>query len=129
MSRQIIATDRAPRAIGPYSQAVRAGNLVFCSGQIALDPASGQVVGAGDVAAQTRRVLDNLEAVLAAAGAGFGDVVKTTVYLADMGHFPVVNEIYGQRIGGEPPARATVEVSRLPKDVLVEIDAVAVVGG
>ena len=121
-------TDGAPRAIGPYSQAIRAGNLLFCSGQIALDPASGQVVGEGDVAAQTRRVMDNLQAVLAAGGASFAAVVKTTIYLRDMAHFPVVNQIYGERAGAEPPARATVEVSGLPRGVLVEIDAIAVVG-
>jgi len=121
-------TDGAPRAIGPYSQAIRAGNLLFCSGQIALDPASGQVVGEGDVAAQTRRVMDNLQAVLAAGGASFAAVVKTTIYLRDMAHFPVVNQIYGERAGAEPPARATVEVSGLPKGVLVEIDAIAVLG-
>ena len=121
-------TDGAPKAIGPYSQAIRAGNLLFCSGQIALDPASGQVVGEGDVAAQTRRVMDNLQAVLAAGGASFAAVVKTTIYLRDMAHFPVVNQIYGERAGAEPPARATVEVSGLPKGVLVEIDAIAVLG-
>ena len=127
-NRRVISTPNAPGAIGPYSQAVVAGNLVFCSGQIAFDPASGLVVGADDVVAQTERVMDNLEAVLAAAGAGFGSVVKTTIYLADMGDFPRVNEAYGSRFGADPPARATVEVSRLPKDVLVEIDAIAVVG-
>ncbi len=128
MSRTVIATDGAPKAIGPYSQAIRAGNLLFCSGQIALDPASGQVVGEGDVAVQTRRVMDNLDAVLRAAGAGFASVVKTTIYLRDMNHFPVVNQIYGERAGAEPPARATVEVSGLPRGVLVEIDAIAVLG-
>lgn len=125
-SRTVISTDRAPRAIGPYSQAIAAGALVFCSGQIALDPATGQLVGADDVAAQTRQVLDNLEAVLAAAGAGFGQVVKTTIFLADMNDFAVVNQVYAERVGAEPPARATVEVSRLPRDVRVEIDAIAV---
>ena len=125
-SRTVIATGDAPDAIGPYSQAVRVGNLVFCSGQIALDPSTGEIVGEGDVAAQTRQVLDNLEAVLRAARSGRGGVVKTTIYLADMADFPTVNEVYGERFASEPPARATVEVSRLPKDVLVEIDAVAV---
>jgi 2-iminobutanoate/2-iminopropanoate deaminase len=124
--RTVIATSDAPDAIGPYSQAVRVGNLVFCSGQIALDPGSGEIVGEGDVAAQTRQVLDNLEAVLRASRSGLGGVVKTTIYLADMGDFPTVNEVYGERFANEPPARATVEVSRLPKDVLVEIDAIAV---
>ena len=127
-NRRVISTLNAPGAIGPYSQAVVAGNLVFCSGQIALDPASGQIVGDGDVVAQTERVMDNLAAVLAAAGASFATVVKTTIYLADMSDFPRVNEAYGARFAADPPARATVEVSRLPKNVLVEIDAIAVVG-
>lgn len=124
--RTIISTDRAPKAIGPYSQAVRAGDLLFCSGQVALDPATGELVGSGDVAAQTRQALDNLEAVLAAAGASLSSVVKTTIYLSDMNDFAVVNEVYGERAGSEPPARATVEVSRLPKDARVEIEAIAV---
>lgn len=124
-NRRVISTDKAPGAIGPYSQAVAAGNLVFCSGQIALDPASGQLVGNGDVAAQTTQVMSNLAAVLEAAGASFASVVKTTIYLKDMGDFPVVNEAYGKHFPAEPPARATVEVARLPKDVLVEIDAIA----
>jgi len=124
-SRTVIATDDAPGAIGPYSQAVRVDNLVFCSGQIALDPSTGEIVGEGDVAAQTRQVLDNLEAVLKAARSGVGGVVKTTIYLADMADFPTVNQVYGERFASNPPARATVEVARLPKDVLVEIDAIA----
>ncbi len=127
-SRTVIATSDAPSAIGPYSQAIRAGGLVFCSGQIALDPEGGALVGEGDVAAQTRQVMDNLAAVLAAAGCGFQAVVKTTIYLADMGDFPTVNQVYGERFPDSPPARATVEVSRLPKDVLVEIDAIALAG-
>lgn len=127
-SRTVIATSDAPSAIGPYSQAIRAGDFVFCSGQIALDPKTGALVGEGDVAAQTRQVMDNLAAVLGAAGCGFESVVKTTIYLADMGDFPTVNEAYGERFPDRPPARATVEVSRLPKDVLVEIDAIALVG-
>lgn len=126
-TRQIVSTDGAPGAIGPYSQAVRAGDFLFCSGQIALDPASGVLVGEGDVAAQTNRVLDNLAAVLEAGGASFASVVKTTIFLADMNHFPIVNEVYAARFSADPPARATVEVSRLPKDVLVEIDAIALV--
>lgn len=124
-TRDIVSTTDAPAAIGPYSQAVCLGELVFCSGQIALDPATGDVVGAGDVAVQTKRVLDNLEAVLAAAGSSLEQAVKVTIYLADLGHFAAVNEIYAERVGAEPPARACVEVSRLPKDVLVEIDAIA----
>lgn len=126
-ARSIVHTDRAPRAIGPYSQAVRAGNLLFCSGQIALDPATGAVVGEGDVAAQTRRVLDNLAAVLEAGGASLATVVKATIYLRDMNDFAVVNALYAERVGSEPPARATVAVVGLPKDVLVEIDAIAVI--
>ncbi|RMH38906.1 MAG: RidA family protein [Deltaproteobacteria bacterium] len=125
--RIAIATDRAPAAIGPYSQAIRAGNLLFCSGQIALDPATGELVGGDDVAAQTRRVLDNLQAVLDAGGAGWHSVVKTTIYLANMDDFAAVNAVYGERFGTDPPARATVEVSRLPRGARVEIDAIAVV--
>jgi 2-iminobutanoate/2-iminopropanoate deaminase len=127
-SRSVVFTDKAPRAIGPYSQAVRAGAFLFCSGQIALHPDSGEIVGGDDVAAQTRQVLDNLEAVLAAGGASFATVVKTTIYLSDMDDFAVVNQVYGERAGSEPPARATVEVSRLPRDVKVEIDVIALVG-
>lgn len=126
MARTVIATPGAPGAIGPYSQAIRAGNLVFCSGQIALDPSTGQIVE-GDVAAQTRQVLDNLGAVLGAAGSGWHQVVKTTIYLADMNDFGAVNAVYAERVGDEPPARATVEVSRLPRDVRVEIDAIAAI--
>jgi len=122
-----IETAEAPAAIGPYSQAIRIGDLVFTSGQIALDPMTGQLVGGG-IEAQTRRVLENLEAVLAAAGLDFSSVVKTTVFLKDMNHFPAMNAIYGEYFQAEgiaPPARSTVEVSRLPKDALVEIDAIA----
>lgn len=125
--RTVIATESAPAAIGPYSQAIRAGDLLFCSGQVALDPRTGEIVGPGDVAAQTRRVLDNLGAVLAAGGARWDTVVKTTIYLADMNDFATVNAIYAERFAEAPPARATVEVSRLPKDVRVEIDAIALV--
>jgi 2-iminobutanoate/2-iminopropanoate deaminase len=124
MSKTPVATALAPAAIGPYSQAIRAGQLLFCSGQIALDPATGTIVEGG-VDAQTNRVLDNLTAVLNAGGASWRDVVKTTIYLKDLSHFQRVNEIYAQRVGQVPPARATVEVSRLPKDALVEIDAIA----
>ena len=122
--REPIATKDAPQAIGPYSQAVKSGGLVFCSGQIALDPASGQVV-AGDVAAQTERVLKNLAAVLKAAGSGMNKVVKTTVFLKSMGDFAAMNEVYGKSFQAPFPARSTVEVARLPKDVLVEIDVIA----
>lgn len=126
--RRTIQTDKSPAAIGPYVQAVavRPTEMVFCSGSIPLDPVSGLVVGEGDVVAQTERVLDNLGAVLEAAGCSFADVVRTTIYLKDMGEFSKVNEVYGKRFSSDPPARATVEVSRLPKDVLVEIDAIAV---
>lgn len=126
--RTVISTDRAPQAIGPYSQAIRAGNLLFLSGQIPLDPATGELAGPGDVTVQTRQVLDNLGAVLVAAGVGFDAVVKTTVYLRSMDDYPIVNEVYAERFGESRPARAAVEVSRLPKDVSVEIDAIAVIG-
>jgi 2-iminobutanoate/2-iminopropanoate deaminase len=122
--REVIATTNAPQAIGPYSQAIKAAGLVFCSGQIALDPASGTITG-GDVAQQTERVLSNLVAVLAAAGSGLDRVVKTTVFLKNMGDFPAMNEVYGRYFKMAPPARSTVEVARLPKDVLVEIDVIA----
>lgn len=128
VKRDIIQTSAAPAAIGPYSQAVvvSGGRTLYSSGQIALDPASGQMVGSGDVAAQTRQVLDNLHAVLEAAGMGFSDVVRAGIFLADLGDFAVVNELYGERFSTAPPARATVQVARLPKDALVEIDVVAV---
>ena len=125
MSKAAIATDRAPAAIGPYSQAVRAGDFVFTSGQIGLDPASGALVPGG-VEAETRQVLDNLTAVLEAAGAGWRDVVRTTIYLADIGDFALVNKLYGERVGvGVMPARSTVQVAKLPRGAVVEIDAVA----
>jgi 2-iminobutanoate/2-iminopropanoate deaminase len=131
MQRSIVATSKAPAAIGPYSQAVIVPlggerRIVFCSGQIALDPETGNVI-AGDVAAQTRRVLDNIAAVLAAADAGFGDVVKTTIFLASMDDFATVNAIYGERFSREPPARSTVQAARLPRDVAVEIEVTAVI--
>lgn len=126
--RRSIQTDNAPAAIGPYVQAlaVRPAEMVFCSGQIPLDPKTGALVGEGDVVKQTEQVLDNLGAVLEAAGCSFADVVRTTIFLKDMGEFAKVNEVYAKRFSADPPARATVEVSRLPKDVLVEIDAIAV---
>lgn len=123
--RQGIVTDAAPPAIGPYSQAIVAGTLVFCSGQIPLDPATGQMV-AGDIGAQTRRVLANLGAVLAAAGASLSDVVKTTVYLADMGDFAAMNVVYGEFFLSPAPARSTIQAARLPRDARLEIDAIAV---
>jgi 2-iminobutanoate/2-iminopropanoate deaminase len=124
--RTSIATEGAPAAIGPYSQAIRAGELVFCSGQIALDPASGELVGGGDVAAETRQVLANLTAVLRAAGVGPERVVKTTIFLVDLGDFAVVNQVYGEVFPHLPPARSTVEVRRLPRDARVEIEAIAI---
>jgi 2-iminobutanoate/2-iminopropanoate deaminase len=130
MRRSIVRTAHAPGAIGPYSQAVvvpvGGQRMVFCSGQIALDPATGQVIE-GDVAAQTRQVMENLSAVLAAAGASLADVVKTTIFLADMADFATVNAIYGERFPSEPPARSTVAAAGLPRNVRVEIDVIAVV--
>jgi 2-iminobutanoate/2-iminopropanoate deaminase len=119
-----IQTDSAPAAIGPYSQAVVANGFLFTAGQIALDPSSGQIIG-GDVVAQAERVLTNLKAILDAAGASWNDVVKTTVFLHDMNDFPRVNEVYARALGSARPARSTVQVSALPRGVLVEIDAIA----
>jgi 2-iminobutanoate/2-iminopropanoate deaminase len=128
MSRQTITTAGAPQAIGPYSQAVAvsAGRLLFCSGQIPLDPATGEMIGAGDVRAQTERVLENLGAVLAAGGASYKSVVKTTIFVADLGDFAAVNEIYAHYFPGEPPARSTVQAAGLPRGALVEIEAIAI---
>jgi len=125
---EIIATDKAPRAIGPYSQAVRHGGLLFLSGQIPLDPETGAMVEGG-IEAQARRALDNLVAVLAAAGCTTGDVVKTTIFLKSLGDFAKVNEVYGDYFSTHRPARATVEVSALPRGALVEIEAIAVCRG
>ncbi|HVL67270.1 MAG TPA: RidA family protein [Vicinamibacterales bacterium] len=122
--RQAVASDGAPRAIGPYSQAIRAGSLLFVSGQIPLDPATGAMVE-GDIAVQTHQVFANLRAILEAAGATFDHVVRTTVYLADMNDFATVNEIYGTYFSSPAPARATVQAARLPKDARVEIDLIA----
>jgi 2-iminobutanoate/2-iminopropanoate deaminase len=122
--RQAVSSTSAPTAIGPYSQAIRAGSLLFLSGQIPLDPATGSMVD-GDIAAQTHRVFANLRPILEAAGASFDNVVKTTVYLADMNDFGVVNEIYGTYFSSPAPARATVQAARLPKDARVEIDLIA----
>ena len=119
-----IASNAAPSAIGPYSQAVQAGDFVFLSGQVPVDPKTGELV-AGDIAAQTDRVLDNLAAVLEAAGCSFANVVKTTIYLVDLGDFQAVNATYAKRFSGASPARATVQVSALPKGARVEIDAIA----
>ncbi len=118
-------TESAPKAVGPYSQAIVAGDLVFCSGQIPLDPVSGQMVE-GDIAVQTRRVLDSLAAVLSAAGSDLAHVVKTSVFLADLGDFTAMNETYAQRFGQHRPARSTIEVGKLPRGARIEIDCIAV---
>jgi len=123
--KEAISSAGAPKAIGPYSQAVRAGQLLFLSGQVALDPATGQMVEGG-IAEQTRRVFENLAAVLTAGGRSFADVVRTTVFLADMNDFAAMNEVYSRYIVDPPPARATVQVARLPRDVKIEVDAIAV---
>lgn len=123
--RDVISTNNAPKAIGPYSQAIRAGGFVFASGQVAIDPATQQVI-TGDVAAQTDRVLKNLAGILEAAGSGIESVVRCTVFLKNMGDFSAMNEVYGRYFTASPPSRSTVEVSRLPKDVLVEIDAIGI---
>jgi len=123
--KETISTDNAPGAIGPYSQAVKTGNMVFCSGQIPIDPATGEFVS-GDVAEQTRQVLKNLSAVLEAAGTDLNNVVKTTVFLADMNDFTAMNEVYAEFFSENKPARATVQAARLPRDARVEIDCIAV---
>jgi 2-iminobutanoate/2-iminopropanoate deaminase len=125
MKPEIVASASAPAAIGPYSQAVKAGGMVYCSGQIALDPATMQMVG-NTAAEQAERVLQNLEAVLRAAGSSFDHVVRTTIYLVSMADFAAVNEVYGKRFPGHKPARATVAVKELPKGGLVEIDCIAI---
>jgi 2-iminobutanoate/2-iminopropanoate deaminase len=124
MANQAISTEKAPKAIGPYSQAVVAGDLIFTSGQIPLDPGT-QALVPGDIRAQTERVMENLAAVLQAAGAGFENVVKATIFVADLGDFAIVNEIYGKRFPKSPPARSTVQVAALPKGARVEIDLIA----
>lgn len=121
--KDIISTEKAPKAIGPYSQAVRANGFLFTAGQVALDPATGNVVE-GDITAQTTRVMENLKAIAEAAGSRLEHAVKATVYLKDMGNFAAMNEVYGKYFSKNPPARSTVEVSRLPKDVRVEIDLI-----
>lgn len=123
--RQAVSTPAAPKAVGPYSQAVRAGDLLFVSGQIPLDPATGALV-AGDIAAQTRRVMLNLEGILKAAGARFDDVVRATVFLANIDDFPAMNEVYGEFFSIPAPARSTIEASRLPRGAKLEIDLIAV---
>jgi 2-iminobutanoate/2-iminopropanoate deaminase len=133
MRRETISTDQAPKAIGPYAQAIAVdlapgARMVFCSGQIPLDPVTGEMVGAGDVGLQAERVLQNLKAVLAAAGASLSLVVKTTIYLADLQDFAAVNEVYARYFPGNPPARATVQAAGLPRGAMVEIDAIAIAG-
>jgi 2-iminobutanoate/2-iminopropanoate deaminase len=124
MTKETISTDRAPGAIGPYSQAIKVGDLVFCSGQIPIDPVTGEFVSQ-DVAEQTKQVLKNLSAVLEAAGSSLGKVVKTTVFLADMGDFAAMNDVYAEFFSENKPARATVQAARLPRDARVEIDCIA----
>lgn len=124
MQRQVVAVDAAPKAIGPYSQAVWAGDYLFCAGQIPLDPATGNLV-AGGIAEQTARVLENIGGLLRSQGLGFGNVVKTTVFLRDMNQFAAMNEVYSRYFTKDFPARLTVQVARLPKDALVEIEGVA----
>jgi len=123
---QAILTEQAPAPIGPYSQAIRTGNLLFCSGQIPLDPVSGEIVGGNDIEAQTKQVMQNIAAVLEAAGANFDQVVKTTIYLVDMADFPKVNAIYAERFTAVPPARSTVAVAALPRGSRVEIEVTAI---
>ena len=125
MIRQVISAPDAPKAMGAYSPAIKAGNLLFVSGQIPIDPASGALVD-GDITAQTEQVMKNLGALLRAAGVGFEHVVRTTVFLADMNDFAAMNEVYSRHVAAPPPARATVQVARLPRDVKIEIDAIAV---
>ncbi len=125
-AKEIVSTDKAPGAIGPYSQAVKAGGMVFCSGQIPLDPATGEFVS-DDISEQTEQVLKNLGEVLAAAGSSFANVVKTTIFLADMNDFTTVNQVYGLYFSDNKPARATVQAARLPRDAKVEIECIALV--
>jgi 2-iminobutanoate/2-iminopropanoate deaminase len=124
MKKEIVCTSKAPAPVGPYSQAIKVGNTLYCSGQIPINPSTGTIPDGID--AQTRQVLENLKAVLKAGGADFANVVKTTVFLKDMNDFPAMNAIYAETFSEAPPARSTVQVSRLPKDVLVEIEAIAV---
>ena len=125
IATEVIATPDAPKAIGPYSQAIKANGFVFTAGQVAFDPATGQIVD-GDVAVQTERVMQNLAAILKASGTGFDKVVRCGVFLKSMNDFTAMNEVYGRYFPAAPPARSTVEVARLPKDVLVEIDVIAI---
>jgi 2-iminobutanoate/2-iminopropanoate deaminase len=124
MAKEVVSTVKAPAAIGPYSQAIRVGNLLFVSGQIPLVPGTGEIV-AGDIRAQTRQVLTNLSAIVEAAGSNLARVAKTTVYLRDLSEFAAMNEVYAEFFGKQPPARATVQVARLPRDAAVEMDLIA----
>jgi 2-iminobutanoate/2-iminopropanoate deaminase len=126
MKKRVIQTEKAPKAIGPYSQAIQAGNFLFLSGQIPLDPASGELLK-GDIREQARRVLENLKGVLESQNLGMEDVVKVTIFLKEMGNFSQVNEVYGTYFPSSPPARSTVEVARLPRDADIEIEAIAFV--
>lgn len=123
MKLEIMSTDKAPAAIGPYSQAVKCGNMLFCSGQIPLDPATGELV-IGDITCQTERVMENIAAVLVAANAGFDDIIKTTIFLVDMADFAAVNDVYGKRFPGHKPARSTVAVKSLPRGSMLEIEVI-----
>lgn len=125
MSKEVIYTSNAPEPIGPYSQAIKSGNTLFVSGQIPINPTTGQLI-TSDIVAETKQVMTNLEAILKAAGMDFSNVVKCSIFLSDMNNFPKVNEVYGQYFITQPPARETVQVSRLPKDVNVEISCIAV---
>jgi 2-iminobutanoate/2-iminopropanoate deaminase len=125
MKKEVIFTEKAPAAVGPYSQAIKAGNLLFVSGQIPIVPETGELL-AGDIRAQTKQVLENVKAVLEAAGASMDNVVKSTLFIADMNDFAIINEIYTGYFGENPPARACVEVARLPKDVGIEMEVIAV---
>ena len=125
MELRTVSTDKAPKAIGPYSQAIAAGDLIFCAGQVAIDPATGELVG-GEIKLQTARVIDNLAAVLEAAGSGLDKVVKCTVFLADFAEFAAMNEVYGQRFGQHRPARSTIGTSALPRGARIEIECIAV---
>ena len=127
-AKKVISTDTAPKAVGPYSQAIEAGNFLFVSGQLPLHPQSGEIVG-NDITAQTRQSIENIKAILAAAGVSLADVVKTTVFLQNMGDFVRMNEVYQQYFGDSAPARSTVEVAKLPKNALVEIESIAVIKG
>lgn len=128
LQKEVVLTPNAPQPIGPYSQAIKAGDFVFCSGQIPLDPKSGELVGGTDVQAQARRAFDSAKALLEAAGTSLDRVVKTTLFLKNMSDFPKVNEVYATYFKGATPARSTIEVARLPKDVLVELECIALKG-